>query len=188
MSPLGFRCVCLGSLLRFFGFRMHGLSLGCSACICKACLRQTLFWIKHLLGVCVLCLGLACHQASSFGFALSHLAWARITWISMHSFELTITCLLRMLTYHLVLGLYLKRLSSAGFLFEEHMFWVSVSFVWVWPVIMHLHLDSLCLTCSDLVSIAFRCPHLDSLSCFFVGCLAYHLAFGLHERIDEWIA
>ena len=44
ISPLGFRCVRLGSLLRFFGFRMHSLSLGCSACNCKACLRQPLFY------------------------------------------------------------------------------------------------------------------------------------------------
>jgi len=76
-----------------FQFTMN-FCVGCSliigylACICKACLRQAFFFNNTRVG-CP-CRDLACHHASSFGFALSHLVWFCLTRIQRHSVGFTI--------------------------------------------------------------------------------------------------
>jgi hypothetical protein len=79
-----------------FLVRMAGLSSGAWLVFVKPAFGRLSFLIKHMLGARVLCLGLACHHASSLGFALSHLVSVGLTWIQMHPLGFTIMCLFRM--------------------------------------------------------------------------------------------
>jgi hypothetical protein len=92
---LTFRCIHLKSLSCFFS-RMPGLSSVARLVFVKPAFGRLSFLITHMLGVCVICLGLACHHASALGFALSQLASVGLTWIQMHSLEFTSTFLFRM--------------------------------------------------------------------------------------------
>ena len=75
---------------RLHPFMMHGLPSSARLVFGKSAFGMLPFLMRHVLGVCVLCLGLACQHASSFGFAFSHLVWFCLTRIQRHPRGFTI--------------------------------------------------------------------------------------------------
>ena len=132
-----------------------------------------------MLGVCVLCLGLACHQASSLGFALSHLVLAGLTETQMHPFQFTMSfCVGCWLIIGYSACICKACLRQAVFFNNTHVGCLcplSASglslCIFVWFRLSRL--------ASIGLAPGLRCIHLNLLSLFFFGCLAYAwLLFG----------
>jgi hypothetical protein len=65
------------------------LIIGCSACICKACLRQAFFFNKTHVGCLCPMSGSGVSSCLLFWIRLSHLVSVSLIWFQMHSLRFT---------------------------------------------------------------------------------------------------